>query len=169
MPKASTSLPHVTAERLREVLDYDPETGLFTWRGANTGKGCKTTRAGKGAGHINAQGYVTIGVGGRNYPAHRLAFLWMTGSCPSEVDHRNQIKADNSWRNLREATRGQNIVNCTKRRKHDLPRGVRPRNNSPRFQAMIGGRHLGMYDTPGEAHAAYRVEAHRLYGEFLPD
>lgn len=98
----------LNAERLRQLLDYDPETGHLTWR-ETRGPKAKGSRAGS---HCN-KGYLVAGIEGRVYKAHRLAWLWMTGEWPkAQVDHRNTVKDDNRWDNLREAT---NLQNCNNR------------------------------------------------------
>ena len=92
---------------IRDLLGYDPETGLFT-RKVQRGK----HKEGEIAGCLNAKGYVEIKACGKIYEAHRLAHLFMTGSWPSEqIDHVNHIKSDNRWSNLREASRAQNTQN----------------------------------------------------------
>lgn len=101
----------LTAERLRELLNYDPETGIFRWRvnrgniKAGTVTGCLCKR----------RGYLLIGIDGIVHLAHRLAWLWMTGEWPSEqVDHRNGVRNDNRFANLREATHTENCHNLGK-------------------------------------------------------
>lgn len=97
----------LTAERLREVLHYDPTTGLFTWRIAR-----KKCTVGAIAGSSQPGRYVTIKIDYVRHYAHRLAWLYMIGSWPDhQVDHRNRDKADNRWRNLRAATQKQNNEN----------------------------------------------------------
>jgi hypothetical protein len=99
----------LTAERLREVLDYNPETGVFTWKVRTSIR----VVAGKVAGSVGKRGYLIIGVGGRNYYAHRLAWLHMTGEWPaSEIDHADRVRTHNKWSNLRLATGGQNQHNA---------------------------------------------------------
>lgn len=101
----------LTQARLKELLHYDPETGVWTRLVATS----NSIRIGDVAGGVN-HGYVRISVDGRKYSAHRLAFLYQTGAWPSaEVDHWNLDKADNSWGNLRGATRSQNIANTSTR------------------------------------------------------
>ena len=98
----------LTADRLRELLNYDPDTGVFTYRVTRAPR----FRPGDMAGHVDVHGYRVIGLDLRIYKAHRLAGLYMTGEWPKhEVDHKNLDKADNRWVNLRPATHGQNRQN----------------------------------------------------------
>ena len=97
----------LTQTKLKEILYYDPETGLFTWL-ILAGKRVKI---GDIAGSL-CQGYLSIMIYGKSYKAHRLAFLYMTGSWPKEqIDHINHVRDDNRWINLREATNQENCKN----------------------------------------------------------
>jgi len=156
----------LTAERLRELFNYDPETGVFRRRVT-----CSNRRAGEVAGSFS-HGYLRIGIDGRDYLAHRLAWLHVHGVWPAgEVDHRNQTRDDNRIDNLREATHAQNGWNAGKR-SHNASgfKGVSFDKRDRRWVAEIrhhGKREcLGYFDTPEEAHAAYVEAAHRLHGEF---
>src|SRR5262249_3674854 len=98
----------LTYARLREVLDYDPETGVFRWRV------CRGPRAsGSMAGCPNSDHRIYIKIDGQNYLASPLAYLWMTGTLPDDqqVDHINRDPSDNRWINLRLATHSQNQAN----------------------------------------------------------
>lgn len=98
----------LTAERLREVLDYDPLTGLFTWLVPTAPR----TRVGSVAGGIDSNGYVLISVDSIRYKAHRLAWLHTHGVWPSKyLDHVNRNKADNRIANLRAVTDSENQQN----------------------------------------------------------
>jgi hypothetical protein len=86
---------------IKSILHYDPITGTFTW-----------LKRGERAGYVNKQlGYVSIATGKKNYQAHRLAFLYMTGSTPKEVDHINGVRHDNRWENLQACDRSLNTKN----------------------------------------------------------
>lgn len=102
----------LTQERLKELLDYDTETGLFTRKISLTG----SVKEGDIAGSIMNTGYIEVSVDGQRWLGHRLAFLFMEGSVPKYVDHVNGDRADNSWSNLRACTRSQNMFNCTVRK-----------------------------------------------------
>ena len=99
----------LTAEWLRAVLDYDPKTGLFHWR---IDRGGRKARIGALAGSFDATGYIQIMIDGKNYKAHRLAWLYVTGNWPiGDIDHLNGERANNRWSNLREATKSINQQN----------------------------------------------------------
>lgn len=102
----------LTAERLREILSYDKETGIFKWRV------CLSNRAQVGAVAGNPSkrdGYIKIGVDGKIYMGHRLVWLYVTGEWPRNlIDHINCNGSDNRFANLREATHSQNLANLRK-------------------------------------------------------
>jgi hypothetical protein len=167
MKKTRDSL---TAARLREILNYDPESGIFTWR-LKTGPG---TSVGSEAGGINPDTkYRLIRCDGVRFAAHRLAWLHVYGWWPAEcLDHVNGHEADNRIANLRECTNAQNQQN----RKHNKNntsgyRGVSWRVQTGRWQAYISHKkvkyHLGFFDEAESAHQAY-VRAKANLHEFEP-
>jgi len=96
-------------ERVRELLSYCPETGIFKWKKSTSNR----TLVGNKAGSPNNKGYIEIKIDGKRYKAHRLAWFYVYGEDPlqSEIDHKDQIKSNNSMANLRLATRKQNNEN----------------------------------------------------------
>ena len=159
----------LTAERLREVLNYDPGTGVFTWLVTLSNR----AQAGVMAGLISNGGCILIGIAGSKYQAHRLAWLYMTGEWPeSQIDHRDNSRGNNRWENLRLATPRQNNRNMKKRRDNTSGfKCVTRVQGSRKWRARIhlsGGReiHLGCFDTKEEAHAAYVDAAEAHFGEF---
>lgn len=97
----------VTQNRLKEVLSYEVITGNFYWKIRLS----STAKLDQIAGTINSCGYRIIKIDGTLYTASRLAFLFMLGYIPAEVDHINNTPLDNSWLNLRAVTKNQNQHN----------------------------------------------------------
>lgn len=148
----------ITAQRLREVLHYDPETGIFTWKIAPRSK---PEFIGTAAGSNHGEGYKIVKIAQRTYLAHRLAWLYVHGVWPSfNIDHRNGNRADNRIANLRDASQSINLQNQRGPRSHNKTGflGVKPARNG-RFAAQIvlNGKpvHLGIFKTAEEAHAVY--------------
>ncbi len=155
-----------TPEQIRELLRYDPETGEFVWI-----KTCGAAKAGRIAGNLNKSlGYRQIRIKTKLYFAHRLAWIYMTGSWPpSHVDHIDCDGSNNKWPNLRLASHHQNLQNRGKTRANTSGfKGVWKVGNS--WKASIKSKykayHLGTFDSPQKAHAAYCAAAHKLHGEF---
>lgn len=165
--KDSKKSSHLTQAELKEVLHYDPDTGIFTRLKAHEPK-----YVGKPAGHINTKGYVIIKIGQKAYKAHRLAFLYVYGSWPQhQVDHVNQDKADNRIKNLRNATNSQNQHNCKKRAGNNPYKGVSKNSSGKGWEASITvnykPHYLGYFKTPEEAYESYKQAAKKLHGEFF--
>ena len=161
-------LPLPDQETLVRLFDYDPETGVLTWRvrpAVNS-----RLHPGDLAGTLHHSGYIQVGVDGVIYLAHRLIWKRQTGCDPDpEVDHRNRVRNDNRWANLREATVSEQLVNRLTGNYH---RGVHLIAKSGKFGAQIKvDRHhiwLGVHDTPEAACRVYRVTSALLHGEFAP-
>jgi hypothetical protein len=156
----------LTAERLRELLSYDPLTGDFRWLVATSFR----RDVGRIAGHINSRGGKVIRADRVLYQAHRLAFLYMTGKFPAlDVDHADGNPSNNRWENLREASMSENIAN-SRRPSHNRSgfKGVSWDKTTWRARIGINGQDisLGSFKTPEEAHAAYIVAAVKYFGEF---
>ena len=160
--------PSISAERLREILHYDPETGVFTWNISTN----NFVKIGSVAGSPDDKGYLLIQIDGRRHKAHRLAWLYETGKWPRDmIDHVNGISSDNRFANLREATRSENMCNKGPPANNRTGlKGVRWRSEHRRWQAQIGvngqKKHLGYFSTPEEAHAAYAAAAKAFHGDF---
>lgn len=149
-------MKELTAERLRELLHYDPKTGVFTWR---VDKG-QRARAGNAVTCTRTDGYMSVHFDGRHHKLHRLAWLHHYGVWPSgETDHKNGNHANNRIDNLRDIPHAMNMQNRRKARAGSAIGllGVSRKNGRFVAQLMIAGKqqHLGMFDTPELAHAAY--------------
>lgn len=143
----------LTVARLRELLNYDADTGIFTWR-ISQGK----AKAGAVAGVV--QRYRTITIDSSPYKAHRLAWYYSHGVWPKhQIDHLNGLKDDNRLANLRDISMCGNLQNRygISRQDSHLPMGVTKNGN--KFSANI---RIGSYDTVEEAREAY-MNAKRLF------
>lgn len=160
-------LAHIrpTAAQVACLLDYDQLTGALTWRSTSKNG---NVRQGDLAGHICKRGYRIIRMFGRNYKAHRVAWLLVQGEWPSaDIDHINGIRHDNRIQNLRDVARvinQQNYRVATPRSKSGL---LGTSYLKGKWKAQIGvfgvQRYLGTFDTPQEAHAAYVAAKRALH------
>lgn len=147
----------LTQARLKELLDYDPETGVFT---------NKVRRPGSAAGTVQSDGYVKVRLLGGQYYAHRLVWLYVHGEFPdSDLDHINRDRQDNRIENIRKVTRSENPHNrgLFKVNKSGF-KGVSWVPRGSRWQAAIKvnhrSYHLGWHETLDSAVAA-RLRAER--------
>jgi hypothetical protein len=157
----------LTQERLKELLHYDEETGLFTREKSIAAKGCLK---GKVAGCLTVRGYWKIVIDRNQYAAHRLAWLYVFGQFPDGlIDHINRTKTDNRIANLRVITPSENLQNvyCNKsNNKTSKTRGVSWFKRDKKWQVEIQANkkrvYLGRYDSLDEAKNAY-LEAKKIY------
>ena len=157
----------ITAERLRELLNYDPKTGEFRWR-VSFANG---RHIGDIAGSQTMHGYRAIRINGRCYYEHRLAWLYQMGFWPSGgLDHININRVDNRLSNLRESTQSLNLANSPVRVDNSSGfKGVswNKRRNKRHAAINAGMRiHLGYFDKPHLAYAAVCLAARKRFGEF---
>lgn len=157
----------VKAEQIRQLLAYDPATGIFTWRV----KASRKTVIGAVAGCKIAAGYTVIGIGGKLYYAHQLAWLYQTGEWLDRIDHRDGNGGNNRWLNLRPASAQQNALNSRRATSNTSGfKGVSWHKKAGKWSAYIilDGRkqHLGLHSTAEAAHAAYMTAASAAQPEF---
>ena len=170
MPKYRNDL---TAERVRSLLDYNPETGVFTWKRRNV-PWWDARYALNQAGRVRRDRYCTMAIDRRDYLAHRLAWLWMTGAWPpGSLDHADGDPSNNRWGNLRVATIAQNGQNArlhvdsrTSLKGAHVTTGDHTLPYRARIKINRREVHLGFFATPEEAHAAYVAAARQHFGEF---
>ena len=152
-------MPKLTLSRLKEVLHYNPKTGVFTNRITRCNRAIKGTVTGC----VNPNGYLLIQIDGTLYRAHRLAYFYENGRWPpADLDHRNGVRDDNRIKNLRPATKSINNKNAKLRK--DSTTGVcgvyfDKRRKKYRAQIMIDGKHisLGCYTLFEDAVAARKA------------
>lgn len=155
----------LTQEMLKKVIKYDKESGVFTWvrNGINM-------KVGEVAGRINHTGHVQIGIFGKRYQAHRLAWLWMNGCWPKEqIDHINRVRNDNRWVNLRAASNRQNAYNRSLRSDNSTGTcGVMQSRDKWIVRVQFNGvRHsFGSYDDIELAELVAKEARNKYFGEF---
>jgi hypothetical protein len=159
----------ITQQELKDLLHYEPSTGVFTWRKSLS----NNVKIGQTAGTAATGGYLLCRLKYRRYMLHSLAWMYVHGYFPDHqkeaVNHINGNRSDNRIANLRLATRreytanGRKRTNCSSRLK-----GVTVHKG--RFIAQIGTNgtvlRLGSYATEEEAHAAYMAAAKEEFGAF---
>lgn len=157
------ALANLNFERFDALFRYDKDTGVLTRK---TQRG--TAKAGSVAGSLNDQGYLLVMVDGRNQRVHRIAWLLETGAWPTyDIDHINGNRSDNRFSNLRDVTTSVNIQNQKQTNKATKSGflGVRKDRNRWAAQIQLNGKnlHVGMFDTPEEAHAAYLAKKREIH------
>jgi len=135
----------LTVNRAREFFDYDPTTGILTWR---ISKG--TIKAGSAVTSINCKGYMNVKVGHKTHQAHRIAWMVHYGETPqSEIDHINRVKTDNRIENLRCVSHSENMFNTHLRPDNKSGhKGVYKMKNKWGAQIRVQGKaiNLGIFD-----------------------
>lgn len=154
----------LTIDRLREVLSYDRATGVLRWV---KDQSPRHHTAGRAAGTVASNGYLVLSIDGKQYKAHRLAWMHVHGQWPKgPIDHRDHNKQNNALKNLRDATNSINSQNriAPQKRNSSGYLGVWKNRNKWAAKIMYEGRatHIGTFDTPQEAHQAY-VAAKRIH------
>jgi hypothetical protein len=153
----SKNIIPLTAERLHELLHYDPETGVFTWRVRRRPHMCVGAVAG-----CAMDNYWCVRIDNRPYRAHRLAWFYVHGAWPLDlVDHIDGDGRNNRIKNLREATHATNAQSQRRARKDNktgfLGVAYYKANNTYTAQIRLNGakKHLGYFTTAAAAHNAY--------------
>lgn len=163
----------INQDYLKDRILYLPDTGDFFFRerpdfhfkSHRAYKAWNARFAGVKTGSMDGRGYLQVKIDGVRHLAHRLAFIYQTGSCPDLIDHIDRVKTNNSWINLRPATRSENAANS----KPGDSKGVFLRS-SGKYSAQICVnykiKHLGTFDKKSEAKAAYQKAAELSFGDF---
>ncbi len=99
----------LTQKYIKSILHYNRLTGLFTWKQRLS----RRAKIGSIAGTINGRGYIEIGIAGKRYRAHRLAFLYTKGYIPKEIDHEDHKRDNNIFKNLNAVTHKENSKNIS--------------------------------------------------------
>jgi len=159
----------ITQERLKELLHYDPETGIFTWL---IKPKSSRRKIGDEAGNYGMDGYINITVNSKSHPAHRLAWLYVYGEHPKQlIDHIDGDTHNNKISNLREASHYQNRLNSKTSINNKCGlKGVSFKKSRNKWIAQCSYNKkqyiLGLFDTAEEAHEEYKKFAKIHHGEF---
>ena len=155
-------LPELTL--LNELFDYNPSTGIFTRI-----KSVRGVNIGDVAGSNNTDGYVRIAIGGIPYSAHRIAWKMVTGDDPygHELDHKNLVRHDNRFCNLRLSNRSLNRANISMQKNNKTGyKGVwLETGHDNLWVAAIAGNFLGHFRDIKDAARAYNKAAVERFGE----
>lgn len=155
----------LTLERLQKLFTYDPETGWFRNR-FSRGRACINCRAGAETGH----GYRRIIIDYQKYYEHQLAWFYIYGEWPYEIDHIDGDRSNNAIANLRVCDRTQNGFNAERSTGSSGLRGAYLDKRTTRWYSKIQVRgqveYLGTFGTPEDAHSAFMAAAEKYHGEF---
>jgi hypothetical protein len=159
----------ISVSELRTIVSYDPETGVFTWIGHKT----KLYLNGRVAGSRTSGGYWRLRINDIEYLGHIAAYALMTGSWPEdEVDHKDRVRSNNRWENLRPADHSIQQRNRSFLIGKSGFRGVIYQQNSKNFkvQIRVDGkcRHFGTFSDPAEAAKFYDQKVLELFGSDFP-
>lgn len=177
----------ISAETVRQLLAYDPETGVLTWKprtpdmfsrnGRSQEWKCRnwnSRHAGKRAGCVDKSQYTKIRFYGGLFYAHRLAWVIVHGVWPeANLDHKHGVNSGDRLSNLRPATQAENMQNrCASKRNSSGYLGVSWSISSKKWTARIRANgkylHLGLFATAEEAAEAY-LSAKRKFHAFQPE
>lgn len=159
----------LTHSRLRELFEYDADTGIMIRRITVGRRG----PAGAIVGCLTKKGYLSLRVDGQFFLLHRVIFMYVHGKMPAaQIDHINGVKTDNRIANLREATEHENSQNVKVHRDNSSGLlGVSWRASNGKWRASIGidgwHKHLGYFDSKDVAYQAYKA-AKRALHKFQP-
>jgi hypothetical protein len=151
------SMGEITPEKLHKVFNYDPETGILTYKTRS-----KNFNPGDVANYTVASGYQITRINGIDYLAHRIIYLYMTGKWPELTDHINHNRSDNRWKNLREVSERENALNTSLSKNSSTGiNGVALHKPTGKYRAYINIQrkqiHLGLFNTIEEAQTARKL------------
>ena len=173
----------LTQEYLKECLDYNPETGVFTWKerpiehfkSELTCKRWNVRLGNKEAGSIHGSGYLIVAVNRIKHRAHRLAWFYMNGKFPgNQIDHIDNDKLNNRISNLRDVANQVNTQNVSKPRTTNKTGFIgvyKHKCGKYCAQIMVDGKgiYLGIFKTPQQAHAKYIEAKRKLHKGYIHD
>ena len=153
----------LTQEELKVLVNYEHETGVFTWKVKRRGRNKPNL------GWFTNNGYIEICISKKRLKAHRWAWFYVYGELPKQIDHINGVKTDNRLCNLRAVTNKQNHENRGAQKNNTSGfKGVTSIKNKWRAQIMHNKKsfHIGLFNTPEEAHQAYKEKANEFFTHY---
>lgn len=159
----------ITRGELRNLIEYDPETGLWRWRDRSPLPPYNRRASDWFIGMQTGHGYLTIRIDGKKYLAHRLAWFYVYGDFPTALDHANRNRSDNRLANLRIASCAENAINAKVRSTNKSgTTGVRQSRsgNWTAYITYLGARFYATFKTEDQAVAWRKSEQERLYDDF---
>jgi hypothetical protein len=167
-------MKQVPYDRIREILTYNPHNGSFIWNVRNDARQEWNTRyAGKPAGSLH-NGYLIISIDNTRFPAHRIAWVYMTGINPQNViDHIDRNPKNNKFSNLRLASVAENRMNVSSysNSKSGI-KGVSYCQTNRKWRTEIQANYkktcLGWFESKELAEEAYKNASLKIHGQFSP-
>lgn len=173
LPRHKNARNDLTAEYVRSILDYNPETGEFRWKyRSDVGKAWNTRYSGNKTGYIGSDGRLHVTINNKPYLIHRIAWIYVYGFWPKyEIDHIDGNPINNVISNLRECSATENMRHRGRQSNNKCGlKGVHWAKNVKKWRARIRvdckDLHLGLFDTSEQAHKAYCDAAEKYFGEF---
>lgn len=157
-------------QKMREFMDYDPLTGLMTWKKVLSNR---TKPGSVCGGNVDSKGYRRVCFDGKQYRAHRIAWALFYGVKPiDQIDHINGDKLDNRISNLRQANNSQNSRNCKISKNNTSGvSGVTFHKASNRWMAQITvdrkNCYLGLFENKDDAISARKSAEVKYFGDFV--
>jgi HNH endonuclease len=161
----------LTIERLKSIINYDPQTGRMTWKAPLNNR----RRAGDLVGCLDDDGYRHFGLDGKYYTVGRAAYFYMTGDWPNRIDHINRIRTDDRWINLRNVTPQNNSMNrnVSSRNVTSGVSGVCWHKGKGKWRVYITIDYrqtdIGTFDDLDKAVAFRRAAEIKHFGQFAPN
>lgn len=153
-----------SADYLRSIFTYNRRTGIVTRKVATSPR----VKVGDVVGSRATSGHLQVNVYGKLRQLHHVIWCMETGEWPADqIDHKDGVRFNNRWHNLREATHAQNMQNVERRSSESGLTGVVYDPRRAKYRAYIGHegkqKHIGYFSTAGEAHAAYLQKRKELH------
>lgn len=159
----------LTQSFVREHFNYDEDTGILSW--IKKSSPYSRVKIGEPVGCKHRSGYIVLTIKNRQWLAHQIAFLYMEGYIPEEIDHEDTDKTNNAWNNLRPSDRSGNQQNKNISSNNTSGvKGVTWNKQRKKWQASIKFKgksyHLGLHESLDRAKQVLDEKRLELHGAF---